>query len=114
MSPERMTQLDKLLQASIDASERAMELSVKNAEAIAGLAEFAAMTKDRLANLDEDADKDVDRGLQCRREVEGMIQTLRGSFSELKSRFNYVLGGIAVLGGLWLVVIGLFLKHVIG
>ena len=114
MSPERMTQLDKLLQAAIDASERAMELSVRNAEAVAGLAEFAAATKERLACLDNDSDRDIERGIICRKEVEGMVNDVRERVGGLRSQFNRLLGGIAVLSSLWLILIGLFLQHVIG
>lgn len=113
MSPERMTQLDRLLQSSIDAAHEAMELSVQNAQNIAGLLEFANATKERLSDLGEASEVDTERGLQCRKEVESMIGGVRQQIADLKSRFNYVLGGVAVVAGLWVALFLLFIKHIL-
>jgi hypothetical protein len=113
MSPERMTQQDKLLQRAIDTGQQAMELSAKNAEAIAGLIEFASSSKERLQRLDEESDQDTERGITCRLEVEKMISTLSEKVADLRARLNYVLGGIGALGLVWGILLGLFLKHLI-
>ena len=112
MSPDKVAYLDRLICETIETSKKAMELTQENSLQLAMLLEFSSSVRENLKNLNEQHAEDTQRGIDCRKDVEGMVASLRKEMGELRARLNYVLGGIAISGGVISIFIVSFIQHI--